>query len=49
MRVKVSRFSGKVVNFAPEYEDCRRIAKEKRVPLKLVQQAAIKSFLDGLS
>ena len=49
VRVKVSRFSGKVVNFAPEYEDCRRIAKEKRVPLKLVQQAAIKSFLDGLS
>ena len=29
------------VNVAPEYDDCRRIARERGVPLKLVYQAAI--------
>jgi uncharacterized protein (TIGR00299 family) protein len=38
--VKVSRFKGKVVNVAPEYEDCARLAREKNVPLKEVQAQA---------
>jgi hypothetical protein len=41
VRVKEGLLAGKVVNRAPELEDCRKIAKEKRVPLKRVQQAAL--------
>jgi pyridinium-3,5-bisthiocarboxylic acid mononucleotide nickel chelatase len=38
--VKVSRFNGQVVNVAPEYEDCARLAREKNLPLKEVQAQA---------
>ncbi|HVH88648.1 MAG TPA: nickel insertion protein, partial [Terriglobales bacterium] len=44
IRVKESRLNGKVTNFAPEYEDCRRIAEANSVPLKEVQQQAISSY-----
>lgn len=40
VRVKVSRLNGTVQNAAPEYEDCRRIAAEKGVPLKEIMAAA---------
>ena len=40
VRVKVARRDGRVVNAAPEYEDCQRLAGEKRVPLKAVMLAA---------
>lgn len=36
VNVKVARRDGKVVNIAPEYDDCQRIASEKSVPLKEV-------------
>ena len=36
VRVKVARRDGRVVNVAPEYEDCQRLAAEKSVPLKEV-------------
>jgi len=36
VNVKVARRDGKVVNIAPEYEDCQRIASEKSLPLKEV-------------
>jgi pyridinium-3,5-bisthiocarboxylic acid mononucleotide nickel chelatase len=42
--VKVSKLDGRVTNVAPEYEDCARIAKEKGVPLKDVQAAAVKAY-----
>ena len=32
--------------FAPEYEDCRIIAAEQRVPLKQVMQEALRLYLD---
>jgi uncharacterized protein (TIGR00299 family) protein len=38
--VKVSRFKGQIVNVAPEYEDCARLAREKNLPLKEVQAQA---------
>lgn len=44
VRVKVSRMNGEVVNFAPEYEDCVRIAREKNVPLKTIQTQAISAY-----
>jgi len=40
VRVKVARHNGTVVNAAPEYEDCQRLASEKSVPLKQVMLAA---------
>jgi len=40
VRVKVARRHGTVVNVAPEYDDCRRLASEKSVPLKEVIMAA---------
>ena len=36
VNVKVARQDGKVVNVAPEFDDCQRIASEKSVPLKEV-------------
>jgi len=46
VRVKESRLNGSVTNFAPEYEDCRRIAEANSVPLKQVQQEAVSSYLE---
>ncbi len=40
VRVKVARRGGAVMNVAPEYDDCRRLAAEKWVPLKEVILAA---------
>ncbi len=39
IRVKVSEFDGRR-RFAPEYDDCLRVAKEKRVPILSVFSAA---------
>ena len=41
---KVSAYGGHIINVAPEYEDCCKLAREKKVPLKLVQQEAMKAF-----
>ncbi len=38
--VKIGRWQGDVVNIAPEYEACRRLARENDVPLKQVYAAA---------
>ena len=38
--VKLGKKNGKVVQVAPEYEDCVRIAKESQVPLKWVYDQA---------
>lgn len=40
VRVKVGRFAGRVVNVAPEYEDCKRVAKEQGIALKAVYDEA---------
>jgi len=40
VRVKVAKRHGKVVNVAPEYEDCQHLATKKSVPLKEVILAA---------
>jgi uncharacterized protein (TIGR00299 family) protein len=36
VRMKVSRMNGTMLNATPEYEDCRKIAAQKGVPLKQV-------------
>ena len=45
VRIKVASENGTVRNFAPEYEDCRRIALEKGVPFKEVWHQANFEFL----
>ncbi|MBI5287169.1 MAG: LarC family nickel insertion protein, partial [Deltaproteobacteria bacterium] len=45
VRVKVSKKDGKVLNIQPEYEDCKRIAREKKVPLKDVISVAQEGLL----
>jgi uncharacterized protein (DUF111 family) len=45
VRVKVARRDGRVLNAAPEFEDCARIARQHQVPVKEVQALAIKAFL----
>ncbi len=40
VRMKVSRLENKIVNVSPEFEDCRRLAEEKSIPVKDVMQAA---------
>ena len=45
VRVKVVKQGDKVRNIAPEYEDCRRIAKQHGVPLKDVYQHVMKRVL----
>ena len=40
--VKVAAYNEEIVNFAPEYEDCRKIAEKTGKPLKNIMQAAIK-------
>src|ERR1700678_1745210 len=34
VRMKISRMNGSVLNATPEYEDCKRLAAEKGIPLK---------------
>jgi uncharacterized protein (TIGR00299 family) protein len=46
VRMKLANLNGSISNYAPEYEDCRQIAKEKKVPLKTVMQEAIKVYLE---
>ena len=41
VRVKIARAPDGTVNVAPEFEDCRRIAIERGVALKVVHQAAL--------
>jgi len=44
IRMKVSRLNGHVLNVAPEYEDCQRVAAEHGVPLKQVLAEAAFQF-----
>lgn len=41
VRIKTGAFAGVVYNSAPEYEDCRVLAEEHGVPVKVVMQAAL--------
>jgi uncharacterized protein (DUF111 family) len=36
IRVKVARLNGRILNAAPEYDDCQKVATERDVPLKQV-------------
>jgi len=44
VRVKVANMNGTVSNYAPEFEDCRKIASEHGVPLKAVMQEVMRLY-----
>ena len=44
VHIKLSRVNGNIRHVAPEYEDCRRLASEKNVPLQQVINEALRSF-----
>jgi pyridinium-3,5-bisthiocarboxylic acid mononucleotide nickel chelatase len=44
VRLKIGSMNGRVTNYAPEYEDCRKIAAQHHVPLKSVMQAALQGY-----
>ncbi len=39
--VKVGSLDGQVKHFSPEYENCKKIAKKKKIPIKTVYDAAL--------
>ncbi|MGD0252839.1 MAG: nickel pincer cofactor biosynthesis protein LarC [Verrucomicrobiota bacterium] len=45
--VKIGRLNGRVVHTAPEFESCRKLAAQAKVPLKKIYEAAIKNAKIG--
>lgn len=46
VKIKIGMLEdGEIVNYAPEFEDCRSIAERYDVPLKQVMQAAVSAYL----
>lgn len=46
IQVKVTQADGEIINITPEYEDCKRIALEKNIPLKNVMENARSVIVD---
>ena len=44
VRLKISTLGGRVTQVQPEYEDCRKLASRRKVPLKAVQAAALAAW-----
>lgn len=44
IRVKVASAAGEILNAMPEYEDCRRAAREHGVPLRTAMGAALAAY-----
>jgi uncharacterized protein (DUF111 family) len=47
VRMKLARVNGRVVQISPEYEDCRKLAEAKSVPLQHVMQEALHSWRES--
>ncbi|MGC2887795.1 MAG: nickel pincer cofactor biosynthesis protein LarC [Candidatus Acidiferrum sp.] len=47
VRIKVSRVNGRILHVSPEFEDCRKLAEEKKVPLQRVIAEAMRSYKKG--
>ncbi len=44
IRVKIASSTGEILNAMPEYEDCRRAAREHSVPLRAAMEAALAAW-----
>jgi pyridinium-3,5-bisthiocarboxylic acid mononucleotide nickel chelatase len=49
VRIKLSRSNGHILHAAPEYDDCRKLAVEKQVPLQQVINEALRTYESGKS
>ena len=47
IRFKLATRAGRVLNAAPEFEDCARIAAERALPIKEVQAVATRAWLEA--
>ncbi|HET8924072.1 MAG TPA: nickel pincer cofactor biosynthesis protein LarC [Candidatus Acidoferrum sp.] len=47
VRIKISRVNGRILHVAPEYDDCRKLAVEKNVPLQRVISEALRAYEAG--
>jgi hypothetical protein len=47
VRIKISRVNGRILHVAPEYDDCRKLAVEKNVPLRRVISEALRAYEAG--
>ncbi|MGE5359666.1 MAG: nickel pincer cofactor biosynthesis protein LarC [Bacteroidales bacterium] len=47
VRFKVASRDGRVVNAAPEFDDCARLARERELAVKDVQAIAMKAYLES--
>ena len=47
VQFKLGRLAGRVVNAAPEFDDCVRLAAECGLPVKEIQAIATKAYLDS--
>jgi uncharacterized protein (TIGR00299 family) protein len=48
IRFKLARWEGEIVNLSPEYDDCKRLALRKKVPLKEIFEEARKEAMTSL-
>ena len=48
VRIKLSRVNGHIRHVAPEFEDCRKLAVEKNVPLQRVIADALRAYQGNL-
>jgi hypothetical protein len=48
VRIKLSRVNGHIQHVAPEFEDCRKLAVEKNVPLQRVIAEALRAYEGNL-
>jgi uncharacterized protein (DUF111 family) len=44
VRIKLSTYTGKIVNIKPEFEDIRKIAESTGIPVKEVIKKALDAF-----
>jgi pyridinium-3,5-bisthiocarboxylic acid mononucleotide nickel chelatase len=47
VRIKLSRINGRIQHAAPEFDDCRKLAVEKNVPLQQVINEALRRYQGG--
>ncbi len=47
VRIKISRVNGRILHVAPEYDDCRKLAVEKNIPLQRVISEALRAYEAG--
>jgi hypothetical protein len=47
IRIKIASAAGEILNAMPEYEDCRRAAREHGVPLRAAMETALTAYAES--